>query len=120
MISYKQIFILIFQIQYTNTTKLLHLNLDVRDIRSIRQLSRNEQGGVTVAEETEIVAQGVTVDGFPVAVYKGRYKQQQRALRLMEVCDHHLHNMALLTRSNDYLGACLKHIQDCCAWDKKG
>ena len=37
---------------------------------------RNEQGGVTVAEETETVAQGIAVDGFPVAVYKGRYKQQ--------------------------------------------
>ena len=79
-----------------------------------------EDGTVSIGEKTEIMAQGVVVYLFPVAIYKGRYKQQQRALRLMEVCDHHLHNMALLTRSNDYLGACLKHIQDCCAWDKKG
>ena len=71
MISYKRIIILIFQIRYTNTTKLLHLNLDVRDIRSISQLLRNEQGGVAVTKETETVTQGVAVYGFPVAVYKG-------------------------------------------------
>ena len=55
MISYKQIFILIFQIRYTNTTKLLHLNLDVRDIRSIRQLSRNKQRRIALTEKAVVV-----------------------------------------------------------------
>ena len=41
------------------------------------------------------MAQGVVVDGFPVTVYKGRYKQQQGALRLMEIGHHHLYDVVL-------------------------
>ena len=81
---------------------------------------RNEQGGVTVAEETETVTQGIAVDGFPVAVYKGRYQQQQGALGLMEIRDHHLDDVVLVTRSNYDLSAGLEHIQNCCVWDKMG
>ena len=79
---------------------------------------RNEQGGVTVAEETETVTQGIAVDGFPVAVYKGRYQQQQGALGLMEIRDHHLDDVVLVTRRNYDLGAGLEHFQNCCVWDK--
>ena len=57
------------------------------------------------------MAQGVAVDGFPVTFYKGRYKQQQGALRLMEVGNHHLNDVVLVARSNDYLGAGLEDIQ---------
>ena len=57
------------------------------------------------------MTQGVAVDDLPVTVYKGRHKQQQCALRLMEVGDHHLNDVVLVARSNDYLGAGLEDIQ---------
>ena len=82
-----------------------------RNKQTIQQKSGNEQGGVTVAEETEIVAQGVAVYGFPVAVYKGRHQQQQSTLRLVEIGNHYLYDVVPVTRRNYDLSACLEHIQ---------
>ena len=73
--------------------------------------SGDEQGGVAVTEETETVVQGVAIDLFPVAVYKGRYKQQQSTLRLVEIGNHHLDDVVPVTRRNYDLGAGLEHIQ---------
>ena len=65
--------------------------------------SGNKQGGVTVTKETEIVAQCVTVDGFPVTIHKGRHQQKQGALGLMEISHQHLHNMVIVPWGNDNL-----------------
>lgn len=91
-----------------------------RNKQTIQQKSGNEQRGVTVAEETETVAQGIAVDGFPVAVYKCRHKQQQSTLRLVEIGNHHLYDVVPVTRCNYDLGAGLEHIQNCFVWDKMG
>ena len=71
----------------------------------------NQQGGITVAQETEIVFQGVIVDGFPVAVYKGGNQEQKGALGLVEVGYHHFDYVVMVAGGNDDLGAGFEHIQ---------
>jgi len=46
---------------------------------------------------------------MPVAFYKGAYQQQQRGLRLMEVCDEHLHDMVVVAWGDDDLSAAVEH-----------
>ena len=50
------------------------------------------------------MCQGIVIDFSPVALYEGRYQQQQRALRLMEVGHHGLDNLVVIPRGNDNLG----------------
>ena len=52
---------------------------------------RNEQRAVAIAEETEVVRQGIVVDSAPIAVHKRTHKQEQRALRLVEIGHQRLH-----------------------------
>ena len=72
--------------------------------------SRNEQRTVSIAQETEIVVQGIPVYAAPIAMHKCADQQQQGALRLMKVGDEHLHNLIVIARSNDDLRTAMKHV----------
>ena len=61
----------------------------------------HEKASVAVTQEAEVVAEGIVVDAAPVVVaHKSRYKQQQCALRLMEVGDHSFHDAIGEARGN--------------------
>ena len=45
---------------------------------------------------------------MPVAFDKGTHQQQQRGLRLMEVRDEHLHDVIVVARGDDDLGAAVE------------
>ena len=66
---------------------------------------RYQQRRVPVAQEAEVVGQGVVVDGVPVAVDKGRDEQQQRALWLVEVGHHGSDDAVVVARGDDDLCA---------------
>ena len=70
-----------------------------------------QQRRVAVAEETEVVREGVVVDLMPVALYKGTHKEQERGLRLVEIGDEHLHNLVVVAWGNDNLGAAVEDVQ---------
>ena len=68
-------------------------------------LSGDEQGGVAIAEETEVVSQGVVVDLVPVATHEGTHEEQERGLWLVEVGDEHTDDLIVVARTDDDLGA---------------
>lgn len=68
-----------------------------------RDFSRNQQRGVAVAEETEIVVEGVLVDASPVAADKGTDEQKKRGLRLVEIGDEVGDNFIFVARHDDDL-----------------
>ena len=63
----------------------------------------DEEGGVTVAEETEIVGEGVVVDFAPVAVDEGTHEEEERGLGLVEIGDEGLHDFVVVAGSDDDL-----------------
>ena len=65
--------------------------------------SGDEEGGVTVAEETEIVGEGVVVDFAPVAVDEGTHEEEERGLGLVEIGDEGLHDFVVVAGSDDDL-----------------
>ena len=75
-------------------------------IRLISCFLTQEQLGVAVAQEAEIVCQGVVIHAAPpVLAHKGRHEQQQCRLRLVEVGNHAVHDAVLEARGNHQLGA---------------
>ena len=50
-----------------------------------------------------MVGEGIVVNRAPVAVHESRDEQQQRALRLVEVGDHHPHDVVFVSGSYDDL-----------------
>ena len=60
-------------------------------------------GAVAVAQEAEVVAQGIVVDRFPVAFHEGRDQQQQGAFGLMEIGDDAFHQLEGVARRDDDL-----------------
>ena len=73
--------------------------------------SRYQQRRVSIAQETEIVSQGVVVNGFPVSMEESAYQQQQRALRLMEIGDQRVDNLVGIAWGDDDLGAAMQSLQ---------
>ena len=49
------------------------------------------------------MGEGIVVNRAPVAVHESRDEQQQRALRLVEVGDHHPHDVVFVSGSYDDL-----------------
>ena len=49
------------------------------------------------------MGEGVVIDGAPIAVHEGRDEEQQGALRLVEVGDHHPHDVVFVARGYDNL-----------------
>lgn len=73
---------------------------------------RYEQTAVAIAEETEIVVEGVAVDILPsVAAHKSRDQQKQRGLRLVEVGDHATHDVIMIAWCDDDLGGGVEGIR---------
>ena len=70
-----------------------------------------QQGGIAVAEEAEVVSEGVVVDLVPVALDEGADEEEQRGLGLVEVGDKHLDDMIVVAWGNDDLRAAMKHLQ---------
>ena len=52
--------------------------------------------------------EGVIVNRVPVAFDKGADKEQEGALRLVEVRDQHLHDLVFIARGNDDLRAAME------------
>lgn len=69
-----------------------------------------EQGAVAVAEEAEVVGEGVVVDLVPVVADECADQQEQGALRLVEVGYHAAHDVVLVARGNDDLRAGVQHL----------
>ena len=65
----------------------------------------NEQGGIAVAEETEVVGQSVVVDLTPVATHEGTHEEEERGLGLVEVRDKHTDDLVVVAWADDDLGA---------------
>ena len=65
-------------------------------------LFSEEDGAVTVTQETESVRQRVVIYGSPVASDKSGNKQNEGAFRLMEVRDQHIRDPEPESRYNDY------------------
>ena len=65
----------------------------------------DEQGGIAVAEETEVVRQSVVIDLAPVATHKGTHEEQERGLGLVEVRDKHTDDFVVVAWADDDLGA---------------
>lgn len=57
------------------------------------------------------MTQGIVVYLFPVSLHKGRYEQQERALRLMEVGDYGNDDLVVVSRSDDDLCAGVQGFQ---------
>ena len=83
----------------------------IQELTEHQNVSGNKEGGISVTQEPKIIVKSVAVDLFPISVYKGRYQQEQGALGLVEIGYHHLHDVVLVARSYDDLGACLEHIK---------
>ena len=71
----------------------------------------NEQGGVAITQETEVVSQGVIIDLMPVATHKGTHEEQKCGLRLVEVCNKHTDDLIIVTRTDDDLSAGMKDLK---------
>ena len=65
----------------------------------------NEQGGIAVAEETEVVGQSVVVDLTPVATHEGTHEEEERGLGLVEVRDKHTDDLVVVAWADDDLRA---------------
>lgn len=63
----------------------------------------NQQRAVPVAQKTEVVQESVVIDPAPVAIRKGRDKQQQRTFRLMKVRDDSIHHPKVIPGSDENL-----------------
>ena len=70
-----------------------------------------QQAAVAVAEETEVVGEGVVVYASPVAMDEGGDEQEQGALRLVEVGYHHFYYVVSVARCYYDLGTGLEHIK---------
>ena len=64
---------------------------------------RLQQRAVAVAEEAEVVCEGVVVDFAPIVAYERADEQQQRALLHMEIGDDSLYKMVVVAWGDDYL-----------------
>lgn len=65
-----------------------------------------EEAGIAVAQESEIVGEGVIVDGAPVVIaHKGGDEEQQCALRLVEIGYHALYDAVGESRCYHQLSA---------------
>ena len=71
----------------------------------------NQERGIAIAQEAEVVRQGIVVNLVPIALDKGTHEQQQCRLRLMEVGDQHLHNLIVIARSNDNLRTRMQYLK---------
>ena len=56
------------------------------------------------------MAECVIIDAAPVATDEGTDEEQERALRLVEIGDEHIHNLVLIAWGNDNLSAAMKHV----------
>lgn len=87
----------------------------IADLRKLthylRNELRNQQRRITIAQETEVVSQGVVVHFPPVAMEEGTDEEEKSALRLMEIGDKHLHNLVLIAGGNDDLRAGVQRLQ---------
>ena len=72
--------------------------------------SGNEHRAVAVAEEAEVVGEGVVIDVVPSVADEGADEQQQCALRLVEVGYHATYDVILVARGNDDLCAGVEHL----------
>ena len=68
-------------------------------------LSRDEQGGVAVTEETEVVSQRIVINLAPVTANEGTHEEQKRGLWLVEVRDEHTDNLIVVAWADDDLSA---------------
>ena len=73
--------------------------------------SWDQQRRVSIAQEAEVVSQGVIVNRFPVSMKESAHQQQQRALRLMEIGDQRVDNLVSIARGDDDLGAAMQSLQ---------
>ena len=73
--------------------------------------SWDQQRRVSIAQEAEVMSQGVVVNGFPVSMEESAYQQQQRALRLMEIGDQRIDNLVGIAWGDDDLGAAMQSLQ---------
>ena len=65
---------------------------------------RNEQGGIAIAQESEVVSQGIVIHLVPITtLQEGAHQEEQRALRLMEIGNQHLHNLVDIAWGYDNL-----------------
>lgn len=53
----------------------------------------------------------IIVNLLPIALEESTHQKQERALRLMEIGNQHLHNLILIARSNDNLRAGMESLQ---------
>lgn len=58
----------------------------------------HQQRTIAVAQESEVMAEGIVVYFAPVAFDEGRHEQQQCALGLVEVGDDTLHDVERIAR----------------------
>lgn len=72
--------------------------------------SRHEQRAVAVAEEAEVVGEGVVIDIMPFVADKGAHQEEQGALRLVEVGYHAADDVILVAGGNDNLCAGVQHL----------
>ena len=70
-----------------------------------------QQGGIAVAEEAEVVSEGVVVDLVPVALDEGADEKEQRGLGLVEVGYQHLYDLVVVAGGDDDLGATMQYLQ---------
>ena len=70
----------------------------------------DEQRTVAVAEEAEVVGEGVVVDAVPVVADEGAHQEEQGALRLVEVRYHAADDVILVARGDDDLRRGVQHL----------
>ena len=75
------------------------------------QFLRHQQRRIAIAEEAEIVVEGVLIDVTPTVADKGADEQQQRGLRLVEIGDEMGDDFVLVARHNDNLRAGGEHVE---------
>ena len=73
-------------------------------------LPSEQYGTVAVAEETEVICQSKIIYAVPVPFHKSRDKQEERALRLMEVGHKDIHYLELISRNDNDSGADLEAL----------
>ena len=70
----------------------------------IQAASGNEQAAVTVAEEAEVVVEGIAIDVAPTVISdESRNEEQQGGLRLVEISYQSTDNMIFVAWSNHQL-----------------
>ena len=57
------------------------------------------------------MSEGVVIDLSPVTANESTHKEQERRLRLVEVCDEHADNLIVIARTDDNLCAGVENLQ---------